>query len=155
MDDRKKKVMRLQENLSAVRKLAGWTMEELGDKIGITKQTVSNLENKKSEMTLTQYIAIRAVLQCEIEAHNDNELLAKAVAILVDYDDIDEDSYNNARSGFDDISKAVSAGVAIPTLVKLLSSILVLPNMPISALLKATVSGIWIYKLLGREDKYK
>ena len=44
----------LQDNLSSVRKIAGWTTEEFGDKIGVTKQTISNLENKKTAMTRTQ-----------------------------------------------------------------------------------------------------
>ena len=42
----------LQKNLSAVRKIAGWTSEQLGEKIGVTKQTISNLENEKTKMTL-------------------------------------------------------------------------------------------------------
>lgn len=55
------------EPLSSIRKIAGWTAATLGDKIGVTKQTISNLENQKSPMTFTQYIAIRAVLDAEVE----------------------------------------------------------------------------------------
>ena len=57
------------------RKLAGWTSEELGKKVGVTKQTISNLETGRSQMTKMQYIAIRTVL--EYQAQN-NENLAKA-----------------------------------------------------------------------------
>ena len=46
-DIRVRQVERLQENLATLRKLAGWTAEELGDKIGVTKQTISNWENYK------------------------------------------------------------------------------------------------------------
>ena len=81
---------RLQDNLSTIRKLAGWTMDEFGEKIGVTKQTISNLEKgwDKSKMTQTQYIAIRAVLQYEINCgemeENRKNLLANALDILVD-----------------------------------------------------------------------
>lgn len=43
----------LQINLQTIRKLAGWTIEELGDRIGVTKQMISNLENMKTKMSLT------------------------------------------------------------------------------------------------------
>ena len=59
-------ITKLQNNLLLIRNAGGWTAEVFGDMIGVTKQTISNLENKKTEMTKTQYIAIRAVLDYEI-----------------------------------------------------------------------------------------
>lgn len=46
-------IKKLQVNLSSIRKIAGWTAQDLGKKIGVTKQTISNLGNQKTEMTLT------------------------------------------------------------------------------------------------------
>ena len=37
----------MQDNLSDLRKIAGWTAEVLAKKLGITKQTISNIENQK------------------------------------------------------------------------------------------------------------
>lgn len=76
----------LQDNLSSVRKIAGWTTEELGDKIGVTKQTISNLENKKTKMTRTQYIAIGTVLKYEVSSNRNAEVLAYVIGILLDSD---------------------------------------------------------------------
>ena len=59
-------IERLQDNLALIRKAGGWSAEEFGDMIGVTKQTISNLENKKTPLSKTQYIAIRAVLDYEI-----------------------------------------------------------------------------------------
>ena len=56
----------LQENLKLIRRSAGWTIEELANKIGVTKQTIINLEGLKSKMTKTTYIAIRAVLSLSL-----------------------------------------------------------------------------------------
>lgn len=80
-------IKKLQINLNAIRKIAGWTAQELGNKIGVTKQTISNLENQKTEMTLTQYIAIRAVLDYEIESNKSNEILPQVVHVLLDVPD--------------------------------------------------------------------
>ncbi len=85
----------LQDNLSSVRKIAGWTTEEFGDKIGVTKQTISNLENKKTVMTRTQYIAIGAVLKYEIPNNKNSEVLAYVVNILLD----DDKSYSAEERG--------------------------------------------------------
>lgn len=81
---REKQVDNLQSNLSAIRKVAGWTAEQLGDKIGVTKQTISNLENNRTKMTITQYIAIRSILDYEISNNQENIILPKVVEILLD-----------------------------------------------------------------------
>lgn len=43
----------VKENLQMIRKLAGWTIDDLGEKIGVSKQTISNLENANTKMSLT------------------------------------------------------------------------------------------------------
>ena len=76
MNDKEKKqkqIKLLQQNLCSIRKIAGWTTQQLGEKIGLTKQTISNLENNKTPMTLTQYIAIRAVLDFEMQTNPNKE----------------------------------------------------------------------------------
>ena len=39
-------IAKLQDNLLLIRKAGGWSAGEFGDLIGVTKQTISNLENK-------------------------------------------------------------------------------------------------------------
>ncbi len=90
-------IQRLQENLFALRRIAGWTMEELGKKIGVTKQTISNLEssNRKTYMTLTQYLAVRSVLDYEaatrLQADPNDTLLTLAIQKVLDEDLDDEE----------------------------------------------------------------
>ena len=92
--EREIQIKRLQESLSSIRKIAGWTAEVLGNKIGVTKQTISNLENKKTPMNFTQYIAIRSVLDYEIANNKENEVLPKVVALLLDSEnELDDDNY--------------------------------------------------------------
>lgn len=82
------KISKLQQHLSVIRKVAGWTAEDLGKLIGVTRQTISNLEKSTiTTMTKTQYIAIRAVLDYEIESSK-SDTLRQVVQILVDKEDI-------------------------------------------------------------------
>lgn len=72
----------MQDNLCDLRKIAGWTAETLAEKLGITKQTISNLENQKVKLSRIQYIAIRAVFECEISSNPNNTTLRKVMGIL-------------------------------------------------------------------------
>lgn len=72
----------MQDNLSDLRKIAGWTAEMLGRKLGLTKQTISNLETHKVKLSRVQYIAIRAVFECEVAARPENTTLRKVMEIL-------------------------------------------------------------------------
>lgn len=56
----------LQDHLADLRKIAGWSADELSQKLGVTKQNISMLENKKNKMTQTQYIAIRFLFDSEV-----------------------------------------------------------------------------------------
>ena len=61
-------IERLQDNLLLIRRAAGWTAEEFGERIGVTRQTINNLEAKRNKLNKTQYIAMRAVLDTEMAA---------------------------------------------------------------------------------------
>lgn len=87
-----KEIEKLQNNLQAIRKIAGWTTEELGEQIGVTKQTISNLENHKTTMTKTQYIALRTVIDYEIATNTENATLGQVVNALLNADDEDDES---------------------------------------------------------------
>ncbi len=106
-------IQRLQDNLSALRRIAGWTMDELGKRIGVTKQTISNLENsnKKTFMTMTQYLAIRSVLDYEaairLEKNQTDTLLALAIKKVLD-DNLDDDEKKTVEGDVALIAAAVA-----------------------------------------------
>lgn len=70
---------RFNEVFPLVRKAVGWSAEEFGDKIGVTRQTISNLETKKIKISKTTYIAMRFVLDEEMEEHPDETEMLKVV----------------------------------------------------------------------------
>ncbi len=154
-------VVALQDNLTAIRKIAGWTAEEFGERIGVTKQTVSNLENKKTLMTFTQYIAIRAVLDYEIESNSDNDLLPKVLHILVDdVDSLNNDEYDKTKEIVKAVSLSAAGGVTLATLGPIFAGLASATAIP--ALITASTIGLtssvtasWLKKLLCNKSKEK
>lgn len=59
-------IERLQNALTALRKLRGWTMQDLGDRIGVTKQTISNVECRRTQLVKSWYILIRMAFQSSL-----------------------------------------------------------------------------------------
>ncbi len=111
LNERNEQIKRLQQNLSSIRKIAGWTAEVLGEKIGVTKQTISNIENNKSTMNFSLYIAIRSVLDAEITNNKENELLPKVVAILLDSEgEINEDDYSKIQDVVETVAATAVGG---------------------------------------------
>lgn len=143
-EKKQKQVQLLQQNLCSIRKIAGWTAEQLGEKIGVTKQTISNLENSKTQMNLTQYIAIRSILDYEIESNRDNIVLPQVINILVDKGtELEEENYSEIRETVDTVAASASSGKTGISLAKIFTTLLTTPK-GISAL--ATL-GIMISQL--------
>ena len=83
-------IERLQDNLLLIRKATGWSATELGDKIGVTRQTINNLESKtkKYKLNKTQYIALRSVFDAEInKSPEDTKMLVDLLDMLIDNPD--------------------------------------------------------------------
>ena len=147
-DQRQKQINRLQENLSSIRKIAGWTAEVLGNKIGVTKQTISNLENNKTPMNFTQYIAIRSVLDAEIEQNKENKVLPQVIAILLDSDnELDDDEYEEIQKSVETVSAVASGGIKGAALLSALTAL----SPVVIGLLSSVKISDW-KKLLKYED---
>lgn len=142
----------LQNNLKTIRTILNWTLEELADKIGVTKQTISNLENIKTEMTKMKYIAIRTILDYEVATVEKDNGLAEVLTLLFDDEkQLKEPISENKRSDAAKvIASATSSGVAtsviFPALLPLIGTVAVgiLTSSPRT---KVKV-GHWIKNLL-------
>ena len=148
--EREIQIKKLQQNLSPIRKIAGWTAEVLGDKIGVTKQTISNLENKKTPMNFTQYIAIRSVLDYEIANNQENEVLPKVVALLLDCEDeMDESDYSKVQDVVGTVAATAVGGTSTDKLDMVFD--VLIKSIPLVVPLIGTLigsSGTWSKKLL-------
>lgn len=86
-------IERLQKHLLLVRRTVGWTAEEFGDRIGVTRQTINNLEAGRNKLTKTQYIAMRSVLDVEISQYlEEMEMLRLILDVFIDNPDKYSDS---------------------------------------------------------------
>lgn len=59
---RQKMITTMQVSLKQIRQVLGFGVQEFSELIGLTRQTINNLETKKSKMSSTQYIAISALI---------------------------------------------------------------------------------------------
>lgn len=100
MDEQtRKKVCRLQSSLSILRKAAGWSAEDLGKLLDVTRQTIVNLENGKNTMTKVQYLAIHSIFHSkEVNPEKRRELIEKLWDILVDSDELGDQELAQLKS---------------------------------------------------------
>ena len=139
--DRVHQIKLLQENLQTIRKLIGWTIDDLGEKIGVSKQTISNLENANTKMSLTQYIAIRAVLDYEVQEHPENDVLPKAIHLLLDEENnLSQEEYMQVKEAIATVAAAASGGADKSMVSKLFTGMI----GPV-----AVCSGIGLFTPLG------
>ena len=144
MNVSEEKMLRLQKNLPIIRNLAGWTAEDLGKNIGVTRQTITNIEKSDTlSMTKTQYIATRAVLDYEI-SNSSNKTLSDAIAVLVDADDLTEDQEKKINETILNISETKSRRmrdkIVLESVATMIATIGVISGLSMSQALKKTSS---------------
>lgn len=107
-------IIRMQENLLLIRRTVGWTAEEFGDRIGVTRQTINNIEFGRNKLTKTQYIAMRSVLDAEMaQSPDDTAMLRLILDALVDHPDrYDETERSEILSKANLMAPAILAGTA-------------------------------------------
>ena len=152
--------IRLQKSLPLIRKIAGWTSADLGELIGVTKQTISNLENERNPMTKTQYIAIRAMIDYEISTNPDNTTLAQVVHILLDSDDLSEEEQLKVDATMAYVSGAKEKGMSSAAIAAGMGALLAALGLSIisgpstSAMVGKTVAPLWI-EAISAAKKHK
>lgn len=87
---RQKMVRAMQASLKQIRQVLGFGVQEFGDLIGLTRQSINNLETLKNNMSTIQYVAVCAVIDNCLK--DKPELLPVISTILCSNED---DSENN------------------------------------------------------------
>ena len=137
----------LQNNLKAIREILNWTSSDLSNLIGVTKQTISNLETQKSRLTKLHYIALRTVIDFEIEnlKKTDRDRADRAEMLLNFFDESEKYAVSENKSlDFEQISE-VSSLIAASSTVKLAAKIM----GPLAAIIGAPV----VAALMNSKDK--
>lgn len=68
-----------QDSLRLVRHLMNFGVEEFAEAIGVTRQTINNLETKKAKMSVMQYIAIAALTDSYFAQNSERFTALKAI----------------------------------------------------------------------------
>lgn len=104
-------IARMKKYLPILRKAAGWKAEDLGELIGVTRQTITSLEkNEEYKMTKTQYIALRSVLYREAVLI-ENKHLEYLVDLLILKDDLTEEEEKTVNATVAKITTATGRSV--------------------------------------------
>ena len=98
-------------------------------------------------MNFTQYIAIRSILDYEIETNPDNEVLPKVVLVLLDSDEGDYEQY---REKVNIVAASAAGGVAGAMLLGVFSTLL--PVVPLASAVVAgsIASAYWLKNILKK-----
>lgn len=107
-------IQRMQDNLLLIRRAIGWTATEFGDQIGVTRQTINNIESGRNKLTKTQYIAMRSVIDAEIVKNpEETEMVKILLDMLIDHPE------NYSKADYDELlekanlmSPSILAGTA-------------------------------------------
>ena len=161
-------IIRFQENMLLIRRTVGWTAEEFGEKIGVTRQTINNLEKnnrEKFKLNKTQYIAMRSVLDAEIsKCPDETEVLRLILEMLVDHpENYEEDEIKTLLEKANMITPSILAGTAtrqavskeIMTAMGLMGGAFSVEALGITALplLAGGIPGTWLFKVLSNNKK--
>ena len=92
-------IMRLQDNLSSIRNLGGWSIREFADLCNVSPQTVSNWESKNSSNTINlgNYWQIVATLGAEMAKRGDSDIFTKLVTYILSGDDNEKQYEENTK----------------------------------------------------------
>ena len=150
-------VKRLQDNLLLIRRAVGWTAEEFGDKIGVSRQTINNLEANRNKLSKAQYIAIRAVLDAEMKrSPDDTKMLALILDVFVDHpENYDEARRKELLDKANMITPSILAGSASREKVsgEMMAVAGTILGATMAGIIGAIVGGVsasgWLYKILN------
>ena len=153
-------IQRMQDNLLLIRRAIGWTASEFGEQIGVTRQTINNIESGRNKLTKIQYIAMRSVIDAEIVKHQEETKMVKILLdMLIDHPE------NYSKADYELLEKAnlmspsILAGAATRETVSKewmkTAGAVVAGTMAVGAPIVGAAVGGWLAKAVMATDKRK
>lgn len=113
MKNKRNDIEILQDNIASIRKVAGWTLEEFGRQVGITKQALNNIELKKTPMSKPIYMTIMLILANETEINKENRLLQQVVELVtVKAKELNDEEYEELKDMIATIAFSAAGGIS-------------------------------------------
>ena len=108
-------------------------------------------------MTLTQYIAIRSVLDYEMREHPENEVLIKSIALLLDEEEnLSKEDYGKLKESIDTIAAAAAGGAEKTALANMFSAVIdnaVMNIVPVTGIVDGSAGCLWLKKVLPTDSE--
>ena len=114
--------MRFGDNLKNLRKLKNISQEELGEKVGVSRQSVSKWENSEAYPEMTNILILCKIFNCKI-----NDLLSEKIE---DFDSFDEEVKMNVVKFEKDKQKKMKTLTKILSLIGKIAGIVVKVAIP-------------------------
>lgn len=154
-------IQRMQDNLLLIRRAIGWTASEVGEQIGVTRQTINNIESGRNKLTKIQYIAMRSVIDAEIVKHQEETKMVKILLdMLIDHpENYSKADYNELLEKANLMSPSILAGAATRETVSKewmkTAGAVVAGTMAVGAPIVGAAVGGWLAKAVMATDKRK
>ena len=118
----KEEIELFRRHLTTFRKLAGWTATDLGEKVGLTRQTIIHLETSPNSMSTIQYIAFRSLFEqrAELQAKKQNPILKDSMAYLLS----DQKKDPNRENQVNVIAAAKAGGATTNQILSVINALL-------------------------------
>ncbi|QUA52178.1 helix-turn-helix transcriptional regulator [Aristaeella lactis] len=146
-------IRRFQRNLNTFRKLAGWTAEELGKKVGLTKQSIHNLETNSVRLSPGYYVSLRTAFEDEADKRNDNGdvVLRQALDILLNQEETEEyiDTEEESRAYLQTISDAQKRGMDKKLVWSMLKKL-----FPIIGSAAIAIGAAWLHAYQSKDKDF-
>lgn len=152
-------IRRMQENLLLIRRAVGWTAEEFGEQIGVTRQTINNIESGRNRLTKTQYIAMRSVLDAEMAKHpEDTKMLRVLLDTLVDHPEkYTNQERNELLKQANLLTPSILAGSATRAEVsnEWMKTAMLVGSVASALISSVVATGPWLAKIIAGKDNKK
>ncbi len=153
MESKDPEIRRFQRNLVTFRKLAGWTAEELGNKVGLTKQSVHNLEVNHVRLSPGYYVSIRTTFENEADDRNSRGdiVLRKALDILLNQEETEEyiETEAESRAYLTTVSDAQKRGMDKTLVLSMLKKL-----FPIIGSAAIAIGATWLELYQEKNKKF-
>ena len=147
-----KDVIRLQQNLSTIRNLGGWSIREFADMCKVSPQTISNWESKdsKNPINLGNYWLIVAALGTEMSKRGDDDIFTKLVSYILS-GDTNEQQYEENTKKIATLGQTAKGGASSEVISGLVGALGVTLPMVAPVVIGGAIGALMSHLLLEKE----
>lgn len=97
------------ENFAIIRRSAGWSAEKFASLIGVSRQTINNIEHRQNKLSKSLYILSRTIIDNEIRKNPEDTIMTKLIldAFVDKREDYSDEERREIKSNAEKLTLAV------------------------------------------------